>query len=208
MTSIYVETTDSHQSAVLYTAPAVEPLSLNEAKAQIRKELTETDEDDSINAWIVAARQACEQFTRRSLITQVWELFLDEFPDTTKGIIKLPWPNLRAVTHIKYYDTDGVQQTLSTSLYQTDIKSVPGRVSPAYNESWPDTRELLNAVEIRYSAGYGDAASAVPGPIKQAMKLLIAHFDKNREAVNVGNIVTELPFAVRALLSPYRDFRF
>ncbi len=37
-----------------------------------------------------------------------------------------------------------------------------------------------------------------------AMKLLVAHFEANREPVNIGNIVPPLPFAVEALLSPYR----
>ena len=52
-------------------------------------------------------------------------------------------------------------------------------------------------------AGYG-AAAAVPAAIKQAMLLLIGHWFANREAVNVGNIVTAMPLAVEALIAPYR----
>ena len=37
-----------------------------------------------------------------------------------------------------------------------------------------------------------------------AILLLIGHFYANREAVNVGNIVTQMPLAVDALMQPYR----
>jgi len=44
----------------------------------------------------------------------------------------------------------------------------------------------------------------IPQPIRAAMLLLIGHLYANREAVNVGNIVTTVPLAVDALLAPYR----
>jgi len=37
-----------------------------------------------------------------------------------------------------------------------------------------------------------------------AQLLLIGHWHSNREAVNIGNITTELPLAVEALVQPYR----
>jgi hypothetical protein len=38
----------------------------------------------------------------------------------------------------------------------------------------------------------------------QAMRLLVGHFYENREAVQSGGSVIEMPFAVDALLRPYR----
>lgn len=68
---------------------------------------------------------------------------------------------------------------------------------------------------IRYWAGYGkrdpqneaEWIAEVPAPIKQAILLLVGQWFRTRSAVNVGNIVNEMPFAVEALLSPYRIWR-
>jgi uncharacterized phiE125 gp8 family phage protein len=66
------------------------------------------------------------------------------------------------------------------------------------------TCDRADAVTIEFTAGYGAAASAVPAEIKQAMYLMIGHWYENRESVNVGNIVNELPFAAQALLEPFQ----
>jgi len=36
--------------------------------------------------------------------------------------------------------------------------------------------------------------------------LLVGHWYSNREAVNIGNITSEVPLAVEALLQPYRIY--
>ncbi len=98
---------------------------------------------------------------------------------------------------ISYVDGNGATQTLSSALYQVDARSEPGRIVPAYGQSWPSTREQLNAVTITYRAGYTDA-DAVPKRIKQAIGLLAAHWYENREAV--GTVGPEIEFSVCSLL--------
>ncbi|MBJ9352434.1 phage gp6-like head-tail connector protein [Citrobacter koseri] len=73
-----------------------------------------------------------------------------------------------------------------------------------YVETW--TRRKLYA--SKESPGYAeDEDSILPGDdVKAAMLLLIGHWYANREAVNIGNITTEVPFAVEALLQPYRIY--
>jgi hypothetical protein len=57
-------------SALLLTAPAVEPLSLTEAKAFLRVE--HNDDDELIAALAAGSRIHVETQTRRALITQRW----------------------------------------------------------------------------------------------------------------------------------------
>lgn len=40
--------------------------------------------------------------------------------------------------------------------------------------------------------------------VKLALMLLVGHWYENREPVNIGNIVSTLPFGFESLLEPYR----
>jgi uncharacterized phiE125 gp8 family phage protein len=62
-------------SSLLLTAPAVEPLSLAEAKAFLCVEMP--DDDDLIGALVAGSRIHVEAQTRRALITQSWRLAID-----------------------------------------------------------------------------------------------------------------------------------
>lgn len=189
---------------VLVTAPASEPVSLAEAKLHLRVDAT--DEDTLITALITAARQLVEEETWRALVTQTWDYVADEWP--AGDSIALPRPPLQSVTSITYIDEDGVTQTMPAADYIVD--TYQHRVVLAEDAEWPSADLYPTAaVRVRYVAGYG-AASAVPGPIKAAMLLLIGHLFENREAVASGAGVAsaELPLGVRALLAPYRAWRW
>jgi len=184
----------------LITPPAVEPVSLLEAKAHLR--VDSYDDDALISGLIIAARQEAEKITRRALITQTWELVLDCFlPE-----ICLPLPSLQSVTTIKYIDTNGTEQTLSNTVYQIDSDSQPARITTAYGQVWPAVRTQMNTVRIRYVAGFGLAVD-VPQVIKQWILIRVATLYEQREAVNVGNIVNTIPF-VDGLLDEYRVVSF
>ena len=195
----------SHFSLYTVTAPSVEPISLADAKLHLRVDV-DTD-DDLINAIIKAARQRLEIDARVALITQTLEMRLDCFPVDGDDILLLR-PPLQSVTSIKYVDTDGVEQTWSSDDYAADIYSTPARIRPAYGEVYPTARSVNNAVTIRYTAGYGDAATAVPDDLLQALKLLIGHFYENREDVITGTIASKLPNAYKWLVAPHQGFRF
>jgi len=191
----------------LITPPAVEPVTLDEAKEHLR--VDGTNEDNLIAALIAAARRWCEQFQRRAYITQIWELWLNEWPCDTagysKGYITVPRPPLQDVTSIKYYGTDNVEYTFDSGNYFVDTKSEPGRVVLGYNKSWPSaTLRPANGVVVIFTAGYGDTADKVPGEVKHAIKLLIGHWYENREAVIVGSISRGIELAVNSLLWPDR----
>jgi uncharacterized phiE125 gp8 family phage protein len=180
------------------TPPAAEPITLAEAKLHLR--VDHDDEDTFITSLITAAREYCEGFQNRAFITQTITLTLDEFPCE----FVVPQPPLKSVTSIKYIDVNGVQQTLAASVYKVDTQSEPGRIVPAYNQSWPGIRGDINSVEVIYEAGYG-AAAAVPERIKAAIKLLVGHYYVNRQETTA--IKTEnIPMGIESLLNLDRIF--
>lgn len=182
----------------LYTAPTVEPVSLDQAKAHCR--ITWDEEDQFIARLISSARDMCERMDsgHRQYTTAVWEYNLCEFSGRT---ICLPRPPLQSVASVKYYDTNNSQQTLLAASYHVVAPyQQPGRVELADGYSWPATYERPDAVTVRFTAGYGTAASVPPG-IAQAMLLLIGHWNENREASLVGTISKEAEFSVKSLLA-------
>lgn len=171
------------------TPPATEPITLNEMKLHSR--IDGSDDDTLINALITAARQQLEQMASHKMVTQTLALSIDDFPDS--GILYLEGP-VQSVSSIQYYDLDGNLQTWDNELYQVDTTSNPGRIMPAYDETWPDYLDDYNSIVVTYVAGCGNA-NEVPAILKQALKMLVAHWYNQRETV--GDVQGyETPYAV------------
>jgi uncharacterized phiE125 gp8 family phage protein len=180
------------------TAPAIEPVTLTEAKLHLR--VDHTADDSLITALIVAAREQSEAFTSRAFIEQTITLTFDEFPDS----FALPRPPLVSVTSIAYLDSTGASQTLSDTLYRVDTQSEPGRITVAYGQSWPVTYDVTGAVTVVYKAGYGTLAASVPASIKHAILMMVESFYENRGDIVVGLSAQEMPQTSKTLLFPYR----
>lgn len=162
-------------SLLLITAPTELPLTLAQIKQHLRDEET-VDQDATIMSYLRSALShidGASGWVGRAIVEQTWEVTFDCFPKTWSGRIVIPLPPLRSITTIKYLDTAGVEQTLDSSKYRVlqaehDVRS--GIVEPAHGESWPATRDVGEAVTIRFVAGYG-ARNAVPAPIRTALML-------------------------------------
>jgi uncharacterized phiE125 gp8 family phage protein len=181
-------------SLTLVTPPSVEPVTLAEAKAHLKVDTA--DDDALITALIAAARARAEWHTGRALITQVWTLHLDAWPED--GIIEIPLPPLQSVTSVTTYARDDTAATMSPSLYVVDWASAPGRLV-LRSCAPPANLRCVNGVAVAFTAGYGDAASAVPDLLKEAIRELIAFLYENR-----GEAPAELPLDCLALLAPFR----
>jgi uncharacterized phiE125 gp8 family phage protein len=193
----------------LVTPPALEPVSLAEAKLYLR---VGHDEDDTlIEAMTSAARELCEAHVSRSFIATTFDLYFDAWPGSNYNIhqsvytwedriIRIP-RDVASVVEVAYLDAAGVSQTLDPSLYIVST-GAPGRISPAYGvshplgQAWPFTRQQIDAVRIRFVAGYGETADQVPKAVWQAILLTLGHLYENR-----GEESLELPAAAKALLA-------
>lgn len=188
----------------IITAPTEEPTTLGETKEHLRVDLD--DDDMLISAYIKAAREYAEVYTRTALVTQTWELVLDAFPASDRMVI--PLPPLASVTSIKYTSSAEVEATFSSASYRVVITPWPGLILLKTGYSWPSTTlKEAEGVVVRFVAGYGTAIS-VPQSIKQGMLLYVAHLYENREATLVNVNVQALPMGVEALWWPKRWITF
>ena len=182
----------------LVTGPATEPLTYSEVKAFLR--LNDDSEQTFVTTLITIARQIVEGQTWRPLISQTWALQFDasELNLFISNINKAPIISIDSVT---YYDVNNALQTLSPTLYETDIYGNPARFRL---KSIPSVYDRMGALIVNFVCGYTNAA-AVPQAIKQAMLLIIGHLYENRQDVVTGTQVNEIPMASRYLLEPYRN---
>lgn len=105
---------------------------------------------------------------------------------------------------VRYYDTAGGLQTLTAGTdFEADFAGVPARLQLLPGKSWPATQGgRALPVVVDFVAGFGANAAAVPAPIKTAIRLLVASWERNREAdFFVGESLT---YALNSLLGPYR----
>jgi uncharacterized phiE125 gp8 family phage protein len=188
---------------VLTSGPAVEPITLAEAKAHLR--LDGTAEDTLVGSLIVTSRLHVEAALGLALITQGWSWFIDDWPPGRE--LPLPLRPVESVTAVRLYAADESLQTVSPDTYLLDGVGPPARLVRRNNVSWPKPTRVANGIEIAFVAGYGDAAANVPAPVRQAILLLIAHWYEHREPVEIGAASVPVPPMVSDLLQPYRNVR-
>lgn len=188
------------KNLVCVIPPAIEPITLDETKAHLRIDEGLSTDDDYISALITVAREYCESFQNRAYITQTWQVSFPYWPDYT---IDIPLGNLQSIEAIMYKDSTGVETTLTEDVhYVVSTRGVLGKVAPVFGMPWPPFVPWpLDAVRIEFRCGYGDSAQSVPEKVKQAMKLLIAHWYERRTPLpETGQTPGEIDFAVSALL--------
>lgn len=186
---------DVARAPVLFTAAVQPVVTVEEIKKHLR--LDSSDEDDTLRQYIETATAFVERDAEIALLTSTWKLTLDCFPDWA---IELRKPPIQSVSSVVYTDAAGDSQTLSSSLYRVDTVSRPGRITPEFGQLWPETYEGTNAVVITFVAGATDR-TLIPPEAKQAIRMLVGHWYRNRETVvSTGAVPQVLDLAYDACI--------
>lgn len=183
------------------SAPAVEPIVAADVVAHSRLPIPTPAETTQINRMIQSSRETVEQRLWISLITQTRLQTLSDWPDT--NVIELAFPPLQSVTSITYLDVDGVQQTLSTDVYDVVLDEFKGMVVLKFDQVFPFNRGDVGSIEVTYVAGYGDAATDVPSTIHLSLAQWVADRWEHREEHITGTIVSTIPQIALAALEQY-----
>jgi len=188
---------------ILTAGPAVEPVTLAEAKAQLR--VDGSAEDTLIASLIATSRLHVEAAAGLALITQAWSWYLDAWPPGRA--VALPLHPLLSIAAVRLYDEAGAVTTLEPGGYLLDGAGPHPRLVRLGAPAWPRPGRLGNGIEIAFTAGYGPAAADVPAPLRQAILLLVAHWYEHRTPLAEATAATPLPDMVAGLLAPYRAMR-
>lgn len=218
---------------VVLTPPPVEPVTAGEAFFHLKlitdaqADVTEEPEYAEVMRCVTAAREQCEQYTRRAFVQQT--LLLQRGPEKNSerrglewymngaagcwGTLELLRPPLVSVTAVRFYDEDNVLQTIDEESYFVQAGLVPSlRFVTGFN--FPSTYLRSDAIEVEYVAGYPvvaadpeadpptliDYRANLPASIKSAILLTVqALYDKLLPADH-----EKIMNARDALLSSYR----
>ena len=188
-------------SLVRVTAPSALPISVAEAKAQMRVE--GNDEDTIIERLINAAVAFVDVqgVLGFAMITQTWGQWVGPNP----GTVMLSLGPVQSVSAIKYYDINGTLQT--ATLANFNVFGTPNRItiSPKTGYAWPVTQTRDDAIKIEYVIGYGATSASVPQTVRHALMMLVAHWYENRENELIGTISKTLPFGFDDILNIERN---
>lgn len=173
----------------LTTPPATYPISTAEAKAAC--DVTFSDDDDLIDAYIAAAAGLVEEMAGKSLVSQTWTR---TSPDAV-GCVALTKPPLIAVTAMTYYDRDDVEQTLDVSDFYVYKDEDRAWIEPKNDADWPDFMDRQDALSIEFTSGF----ATVPPELVQAVKMLVSHWYDHRMTATEAK-QTEVPYGVSTLV--------
>jgi uncharacterized phiE125 gp8 family phage protein len=172
------------------------PVTLEEAKTHLR--LLSSDLDEHVAGLLEAATEYCETVCGRSL--RVSQTLTQKYDGWPTGAVQFDRQPVTAITSVTYRDADDATQTLASSNYRLLVSSEAASFME-FDEDFtaPTLNGRADAVTVTYTAGYASLAD-VPARAKHAIKLLVVHWFNHGEAVNIGNITSEVPMATAALL--------
>ena len=171
--------------------PAIEPVSLAEAKEYLR--IDGTEDDGGLQRLIAAARTCIEGMTRRGLVTQTWR-YLTGVPKD--GKITVPGSPLRQILAVRLF---GARDSVTTLDPQDYVISLGEPATIHLRDAHAD----VAGAEVDAEIGYGPAASDIPHDLRQAILQLVAHWFERREPVTNGTLAA-VPLTVSATAAPYR----
>ncbi|CAN1509477.1 Phage conserved hypothetical protein [Rhabdaerophilaceae bacterium] len=182
----------------LLDGPQLEPISLIEAKAWLRRE--DNDEDSLIQALVVSARLMIEAEIGQVLLAQNWRLIGDAWPSSE--VIPVSIGRIIAVAGARVFPVDGP----ATPILPSDLPIERGEWRDVIRpRNRPAPGRARGGLEIDVRLGFGEMASAIPDPLRLATRQLVAHWFENRG--DIGAQGHGLPASVLTLVRPYRSIR-
>ena len=182
-------------------APAKQPVTLDEAKDHCH--VVDADSDAVIGRLIDAATSLLDGRSGtlgRCLITQTWRQDFTAW----KWCLRLPFPDVQAISSVVYSDSDNAEQTVSSSLYELLDDECGSYVHFLQDFTVPSLySDRSDRIRVTFTAGYGDDPSDVPQAIRQAILLTLGDWFMNRGNTVAGQ-VSQISHAATALTAPFR----
>lgn len=131
-----------------------------------------------IESLLREAQEQAETYTWRRFLKQVWTQYWDGFDDPL--YLRFAPLHSDGVEHLKYLDTNGTEQTVSTDVWETGEELGLPIIRREYNETWPTPLSHEDSVYAEFTCGWNTPAD-VPQPIHAAIRVHAGYYFRNRE---------------------------
>jgi uncharacterized phiE125 gp8 family phage protein len=177
---------------------------------------------------IAAATQEVENYTKRELYLKTFKTYRDVFGDNGESPAYVgypayyyqPAPNntnpicirkspFSAVTSIKYFDSNDVEQTINPTDYYVVFKESYSLIFPT--TSWPINIQRQQSISIEFTAGYSeDNAQGItlPPSLKTALLAFASALYEDKGDCSSGCTCSSAPAIARAVFNQYRILDF
>lgn len=171
------------------------PITLETAK--LHAHITVDAEDEVLRQYLSGAVEWCEEVTHRAITQRSYLIVRDKFP---RKFWRLPLGYIDSITSIVYLDTNGAQQTWSTSSYTLDNASdSAATVRPVPSQSWPSIGEYPSSARMTVVAGW--STDNVPWSLRNAILQRFGQLVESRAPGDPEEQAMEQ--ATRILLAPW-----
>ena len=181
---------------------------------------SQTNETSDIQDLIEVAETNVSNYIRRPILPQTWKFSLRSFNDPHKmnaiwysDTILLSDAPIRSINSIKYYDQDGVLQTVESSAYTVEGLDTSGggitrdvRITPTERWEFIYSNDRDFPVEIEADVGWSSIAN-IPAPLKQGALVMIWDMYNSRSEFSFRVPVYTVPRSVKYLLGQYKRVR-
>lgn len=151
----------------IVTPPVEEPVTLADGIAQLRS--IQEGQEARLQEKLIASRQRCEKFTRRSLITQDLDVWYDTWDGP--GVIEhLPRGTVQSVLEVATYDDFNTVTVIDPATYNL--------IGTTLILPWLYFRPQ-RGIRVRIRSGYGDPED-VPALLKEGILEYAAFLYENR----------------------------
>lgn len=184
------------------TPAAAAPIVLADVKARLR--IDHDDDDDVLGGMILAAVDHMEGrsgILGRQLITQTWDEFFT-VGDCAGVWLELALDPIASVTHLKYFDSAGVEQTLAGANYELVPETRRSFVHAFDPLPAVDTRRAY-PLTVRVVVGFGAAGTDIPPALIDALYLHVGTLYDHRDALE-STTLSVMPLGYDDLVRPHR----
>lgn len=187
--------------------PAQEPVEVHEMKDYLR--VTEEEESPLIQRLIQSARQFVEEYTGRSLLSQLWQLQISRGEPKSSPLLSLFHGGEKPFKEIGLMRGPVISlESVSQGLPGGDIKILsPSQYQLTPADGWsrlhlpPSLWHEKGEWTIVYKTGYGTEPEEVPSILRQAIFMQVAALYENRGDQTTAFKPLE---SICWLLQPYR----
>lgn len=176
------------------------PVTLATVKEWLKLDSTDTSQDALLTLLIESATLCAQDISDRILITTTFLTYRNSF----RSSIELRRSVFQSLVSFKY-TVSSTLTDVDSSLFYTTFEKDFSKIILKVNSEYPtDGDDILQGIQIKFKAGYGDDPANVPSNLRLAILNHLTAFYENRGDCDLASAEKSLPNTSREIYNKYK----